>query len=152
MPVQGLDQEQQGTIISGQDGVDYSAGDSEQDDGLRQARPLTFEEFAFRRPPRDVPDYHNFPNHFKSNWLGEAYRETNHYKAFIVEDTKLEAKLMEEVEPKLKAISELEDRMLLEGVDLTVEIGTMKLELDRELYEAYVIMRAHVENDRELFR
>lgn len=59
---------------------------------------------------------------------------------------------MEEVEPKLRAISELEDRMLLEGVDLTVEIETMKLELDRELYEAYVIMRAHVESDRELFR
>lgn len=35
MSVQGLDQEQQGTIISGLDGVDYSAGDSEQDDGLR---------------------------------------------------------------------------------------------------------------------
>ena len=104
-----------------------------------ESRPkiLSFEEFSYRgsdgkRPPR----YENFYSYFCDGLSGEAYRTNVNYLKFAKENSVLNQLLRSKVPTCIKD-------MFSRSEDLKI--------VDRELYEAYKIMRGYGVSDTDFF-
>ena len=91
---------------------------------------LSFEEFSRRDSDDGIPNYNNFFLNFDVGFFADIYRKQKHYKKFAVEYPEIAATLCEKI-PKTKS-------------------KDLKL-LDRNLYEAYKIMRSYGVSDIDLF-
>ena len=97
---------------------------------------LTFKEFS-SLSQLGMFRYNNFWVYFNrgSGWVGDIYRQTEHYKKFFLEHPDLVSSLSEKIENR----------------DVTLGLAGSLQSLNRELYEAYKIMRSYGTSDEELF-
>ncbi len=99
---------------------------------------LTFEEFRYR-DEADVPKYDNFFIYFDGTEFAEFYREKEYYKKFASEYPDIAESLCEKIQSKRNlSKNNLEFLKALES-------------FERELYEAYKIMRSYGVSDQDLF-
>lgn len=114
-----------------------------------EQKVLTFEEFSFREPLTGYPQfdgmpcYNNFVLHFIDDskfdgYVTKHYKNTPHYKRFVAEHSDLAARLNE----KMQAI--------YYNRSANSSFSTILKPLDKELYEAYKIMRGYGASDKEL--
>ncbi len=96
---------------------------------------LSFEEFSYRDPKR--PDigvrYDNFFAYFDDSPWGESRRKTPHYQKFASENPEMAASLC----AKMKGLTEYTSEALKD--------------FDKDLYEAYLVMRKYVSKNGDLF-
>lgn len=94
---------------------------------------LPFEQFIERQ--------NNFYMHFmgEDRNMARIYRQGEHYRRCV------------QAEPKLASLA-ARLQTLYEGASSVQHDGFQNPEFQRGLYEAYLLMRPHVEKDWELFR
>ena len=96
---------------------------------------LSFEEFSYRASDEmNTPRQGSFFGYFASGDLGDARRKTEYYKRFEKEYTDMAKSLREKIQSQSYITSD-----------------SLK-PLDRDLYEAYKIMRSYGIPDNELLR
>ncbi len=99
---------------------------------------LSFEEFCHRKDfhGAEIPTYHNFIWHFGAGGMvTEIYQTQAHYLRFVQEYPAPAALLVDEVRK----------------LDPKQAWSQVTKPLERELYEAYKIMRSYGVTDQELF-
>ncbi len=95
---------------------------------------LTFEEFSFRDEKSNTPKYNNFFLYF----LDPGHLKTEVYKKFQSENPDMARLLCDKIE-------DVQMKALLCGTSEALK------PFDRDLYEAYKIMRSYGFSDKELF-
>ncbi len=96
---------------------------------------LTFEDFSSRED--NFPRYNNFYGYWESeeSMLGMVYRKKPHALRFQQEHSDLDKKLQEEIK----------------GMVITRSVSEALKPFDRDLYEAYVIMKGFGVSNKDLF-
>lgn len=94
---------------------------------------LSFEEFSHRDPK---PRYRNFFAYFAGGFAGETYRKSAHYKRFAEKHPDMAEALCDKIQTQRNVDQATEDSLA---------------PFDRDLYEAYIIMRGYGASDSELF-
>jgi hypothetical protein len=94
---------------------------------------LNFKEFTQRE---FLPHYGNFFIYFNSGFAGEVYRESAHYKRFASEYPEMAESLCDKIQKQR---------------DKRIGTSESLKPFDRDLYEAYKIMRGYGLSDSELF-
>lgn len=100
---------------------------------MQTSPPLTFEEFTRRDP---TPRYNNLILYFTETGIGPVYRDTNHFKKFKQDHHEIEKNLT----TKLATAN-------WEGIDTSQGLKPF----DKDIYDAYLIMRNYVESDKDIF-
>jgi hypothetical protein len=106
-------------------------------------KTLTFEEFSHREPLLSedptvcLIKYNNFPMYFEDNsMISESLKKSDFYKRFTSEYPDLLLSLRDKIQNKLDKTKNTSERLK---------------PFDKDLYEAYVIMRRYGATDGELF-
>lgn len=97
---------------------------------------LTFEEFSYRDHVDNVHHYNNFFMYFIAGEWGENRRQSPHYQRFVLENLDMATSLRNKIGKQL---------------DKSKNTSEALKPFDRDLYEAYKIMRGYGFSNKDLF-
>ncbi len=100
---------------------------------MAKGEPLTFEQFTKRNP---TPKYNNFFTFFEDVGFGrELKRAQPYFRRFAEEHPELERELTDKITNR----------------DSSKFTADSLAPFEKDLYQAYLIMRQYIEDDTELF-
>ena len=103
-----------------------------------EAEPiLSFEEFSDRTNPNGTPNYNNFYFYFMGGPFPDIYRKKSFYKDFELENSILARSLLNHIQNEVQNKKGSRSELLKP--------------FDKELYEAYKIMRKYTPSNQKLF-